>query len=50
MNPNLKWKVVFILLVVVGCIYGLIGLPTFPTSLVGIDQPVVFTMLSEGGD
>src|SRR5882757_127740 len=33
MNPNLKWKVVFILLVVVGCIYGLIGLPTFPTSL-----------------
>ncbi|HUE42767.1 MAG TPA: protein translocase subunit SecD [Candidatus Sulfotelmatobacter sp.] len=33
MNPNLKWKVVFIALVVVGCIYGLIGLPTFPTSL-----------------
>ena len=33
MNPNLKWKVVFILLVIVGCIYGLIGLPTFPTSL-----------------
>jgi preprotein translocase subunit SecD len=33
MNPNLKWKVVFIVLVVVGCIYGLIGLPTFPTSL-----------------
>ncbi len=33
MNPNLKWKVIFIALVVVGCIYGLIGLPTFPTSL-----------------
>src|ERR1700753_1430857 len=33
MNPNLKWKVVFIALVIVGCIYGLIGLPTFPTSL-----------------
>jgi preprotein translocase subunit SecD len=33
MNPNLKWKVIFILLVVVGCIYGLIGLPAFPTSL-----------------
>jgi preprotein translocase subunit SecD len=32
MNPNLKWKVIFISLVVVGCIYGLIGLPTFPTS------------------
>jgi preprotein translocase subunit SecD len=33
MNPNLKWKVVFIALVVVGCIYGLIGFPVFPTSL-----------------
>jgi preprotein translocase subunit SecD len=33
MNPNLKWKAIFILLVIVGCIYGLIGLPTFPTSL-----------------
>jgi preprotein translocase subunit SecD len=36
MNPNLKWKVVFIVLVVVGCIYGLIGLPVFPTSLAQI--------------
>jgi preprotein translocase subunit SecD len=33
MNPNLKWKVIFIVLVVLGCVYGLIGLPTFPTSL-----------------
>ncbi len=33
MNPNLKWKAVFILVVIVGCIYGLIGLPTFPTSI-----------------
>ncbi|MGB7284637.1 MAG: protein translocase subunit SecD [Candidatus Acidiferrum sp.] len=33
MNPNLKWKAVFIALVIVGCIYGLIGLPTFPTSV-----------------
>jgi preprotein translocase subunit SecD len=33
MNPNLKWKVIFILLVIVGCIYGLIGLPIFPTSV-----------------
>jgi preprotein translocase subunit SecD len=32
MNPNLKWKIVFIVLVVLGCIYGLVGLPTFPTS------------------
>jgi preprotein translocase subunit SecD len=32
MNPNLKWKVLFIVLVILGCIYGLFGLPTFPTS------------------
>src|ERR1700689_5854483 len=36
MNPNLKWKVIFIVLVVVGCIYGLVGLPVFPTSLTQI--------------
>ena len=33
MNPNLKWKAIFIVLVILGCIYGLIGLPVFPTSL-----------------
>jgi preprotein translocase subunit SecD len=33
MNPNLKWKALFILAVVLLCIYGLIGLPTFPTSI-----------------
>jgi preprotein translocase subunit SecD len=33
MNPNLKWKAVFILVVILGCVYGLIGLPVFPTSL-----------------
>jgi preprotein translocase subunit SecD len=32
MNPNLKWKVLFILAVILLCVYGLIGLPTFPTS------------------
>ncbi len=32
MNPNLKWKVLFIVGVIVACIYGLFGLPTFPTS------------------
>jgi preprotein translocase subunit SecD len=32
MNPNLKWKALFIVLVILGCIYGLVGLPTFPTS------------------
>jgi preprotein translocase subunit SecD len=36
MNPNLKWRAVFIALIVVGCIYGLIGFPTFPTSLAQI--------------
>ncbi len=36
MNPNLKWKVIFITLVIVGCIYGLIGLPVFPTSVAQI--------------
>ena len=33
MNPNLKWKIVFILIVILGCLYTLVGLPTFPTSL-----------------
>jgi preprotein translocase subunit SecD len=33
MNPNLKWKFVFIALVILACIYGLVGLPTFPTSV-----------------
>src|ERR1700680_306593 len=33
MNPNLKWKVIFILVVILGCLYGLFDLPTFPTSL-----------------
>jgi len=32
MNPNLKWKFAFIVLVILICIYGLVGLPTFPTS------------------
>ena len=36
MNPNLKWKAVFIAAVILVCIYGLIGLPTFPTSVAQI--------------
>ena len=32
MNPNLKWKIVFIALVVLLCAYGLFGLPALPTS------------------
>ncbi len=33
MNPNLKWKALFILGVILICLYGLVGLPSFPTSL-----------------
>jgi preprotein translocase subunit SecD len=33
MNPNLKWRALFILLVVLACIYILLCLPTFPSSL-----------------
>src|ERR1700747_1341332 len=33
MNPNLKWKALFIRVVILLCIYGLLGLPTFRTSL-----------------
>ncbi|MCU1241480.1 MAG: protein-export rane protein SecD [Candidatus Acidoferrum typicum] len=36
MNPNLKWKAVFIFVVILGCIYGLLGLPTFPTSVADV--------------
>ncbi|MBI3670067.1 MAG: protein translocase subunit SecD [Acidobacteria bacterium] len=32
MNPNLKWKVLFVLSVILLCFYGLAGLPDFPTS------------------
>jgi preprotein translocase subunit SecD len=33
MNSNLKWKAVFILAVIVICIFGLVGIPNTPTSL-----------------
>jgi preprotein translocase subunit SecD len=33
MNPNLKWKALFILAVILFCLYFLFGYPTFPTSL-----------------
>jgi preprotein translocase subunit SecD len=32
MNPNLKWKALFILAVVIFCLYVIFCLPTFPTS------------------
>jgi preprotein translocase subunit SecD len=38
MNPNLKWKALFILVVILGCIYGLFGLPTFPTSVAQLKE------------
>ena len=38
MNPNLKWKFVFIAAVLLVCIYGIIGLPTFPTSAAQLKQ------------
>jgi preprotein translocase subunit SecD len=33
MNPNLKWKALFIVTVILVCVYVLIGTPTFPTSI-----------------
>jgi protein-export membrane protein SecD len=34
MNPNLKWRALFILAVIMACFIGLLGFPTFPpTSL-----------------
>ena len=33
MNPNLKWKALFIFAVILFCIYFLVGYPVFPTSL-----------------
>ena len=36
MNPNLKWKALFILAVILLCIYSVIGYPNFPTSLASL--------------
>jgi preprotein translocase subunit SecD len=36
MTPNLKWKAIFILAVILCCIYLLVGYPTFPTSVATI--------------
>lgn len=33
MNSTIRWKAVFIVLVVLLCLFGLVGLPQFPTSL-----------------
>jgi len=36
MNPNLKWKIIFIFAVILLCTYFILGMPTFPTSLAQI--------------
>ena len=36
MNPNLKWKALFILAVIVLCIATVVGLPNLPTSLTAL--------------
>ena len=38
MNPNLKWKAIFILAVILFCIYFLWGYPTFPTSIAQVKE------------
>jgi preprotein translocase subunit SecD len=38
MNPNLKWKALFILAVILFCLYFLIGYPTFPTSFAQVKE------------
>ena len=38
MNSNLRWKAIFVVAVIALCIYGLIGLPDFPTSWTTVKQ------------
>jgi preprotein translocase subunit SecD len=38
MNSQLKWKFVLILIVLLFCVYGVIGLPTFPTSFAQVED------------
>jgi preprotein translocase subunit SecD len=38
MNSQLRWKFIFIAVVIFLCIYGLIGVPTFPTSWTQVKQ------------
>ena len=35
MTSNLKWKAILVASVILLCIYGLVGMPDFPTSLGG---------------
>jgi preprotein translocase subunit SecD len=38
MNQNLKWKTLFILLIVLACLWGLFARPSFPTSWPQVKQ------------
>jgi preprotein translocase subunit SecD len=38
MNPQLRWKFIFILIVILLCIFGLVGLPEFPTSFAAVKK------------
>lgn len=38
MNSQLRWKFIFIAVVILLCIYGLIGVPAFPTSWAQVKQ------------
>jgi preprotein translocase subunit SecD len=38
MNPQLRWKFILILIVILICLFGLIGMPQFPTSFAQVKQ------------
>src|ERR1700740_2736725 len=38
MNPQLRWKFILILIVIFICLFGLIGMPQFPTSFGQVKQ------------
>src|SRR5580698_4484010 len=38
MNSQIRWKFILILIVILICLYGLLGLPTFPTSLTQVKE------------
>src|SRR5271168_2852302 len=38
MNSQLRWKFIFIAVVILLCVYGLVGVPTFPTSWAQVKQ------------
>jgi len=38
MNPQLRWKFILILIVIFICLFGLIGMPQFPTSFAQVKQ------------